>query len=107
MTAVAIFIGFVAFLFWWSWFMGRKAKSADSFFVAGRRCLGSARAAGDSVHAAELPHSGGGFAADRTKSRRQTRSARVGSQLASRDRTLICGVVPAYGRICRRCGLWS
>ncbi len=35
MTAVAIFIGFVAFLFWLSWFLGRKAKSADSFFVAG------------------------------------------------------------------------
>lgn len=33
--AVSIFIGFVVFLLWLSWFLGKKARSADGFFVAG------------------------------------------------------------------------
>ncbi len=35
MTAILIFTVFVAFLFWLSWFLGRKSQSADGFFVAG------------------------------------------------------------------------
>jgi cation/acetate symporter len=35
MTAILIFVGFVLFLLWLSWFLGKKAKSAESFFVAG------------------------------------------------------------------------
>jgi cation/acetate symporter len=33
--AILIFSVFVCFLFWLSWFLGRKAQSADGFFVAG------------------------------------------------------------------------
>jgi cation/acetate symporter len=33
--AIAIFSGFVVFLFWLSWYLGRRSSSADSFFVAG------------------------------------------------------------------------
>jgi len=33
--AILIFSAFVCFLFWLSWFLGRKAQSADGFFVAG------------------------------------------------------------------------
>ncbi|AQT67485.1 Acetate transporter ActP [Anaerohalosphaera lusitana] len=35
MLAIAIFTVFVGFLFWLSWFLGKKAQSADGFFVAG------------------------------------------------------------------------
>jgi cation/acetate symporter len=34
MIAIFIFAGFVAFIFWLSWYLGQKAKSADGFFVA-------------------------------------------------------------------------
>lgn len=33
--AILIFVGFVAFLFGLSWYLGQRAKSADNFFVAG------------------------------------------------------------------------
>jgi cation/acetate symporter len=35
MTAIVIFFTFVAFLFWLSWYLGKKSNSADNFFVAG------------------------------------------------------------------------
>jgi cation/acetate symporter len=35
MMAILIFVGFVGFLFWLSWYLGRKSQSADGFFVAG------------------------------------------------------------------------
>lgn len=35
MIAILIFVAFVVFLFWLSWFLGKKAQSADGFFVAG------------------------------------------------------------------------
>jgi cation/acetate symporter len=35
MTAIIIFGGFVVFLFWLSWYLGRKSQSEDGFFVAG------------------------------------------------------------------------
>jgi cation/acetate symporter len=35
MTAIVIFTGFVAFLFWLSWFLGKRSSSSDGFFVAG------------------------------------------------------------------------
>jgi cation/acetate symporter len=34
MVAVIIFLVFVGFLLWLSWFLGKKAKSADRFFIA-------------------------------------------------------------------------
>ncbi len=35
MIAIVIFFTFVVFLFWLSWYLGRKSQSADNFFVAG------------------------------------------------------------------------
>ncbi|OGI11381.1 MAG: hypothetical protein A2Y40_05905 [Candidatus Margulisbacteria bacterium GWF2_35_9] len=35
MIAITLFVGFVSFLFWLSWFLGKKSNSADGFFVAG------------------------------------------------------------------------
>ncbi len=35
MLAIFIFTGFVGLIFWLSWFFGKKASSADGFFVAG------------------------------------------------------------------------
>ena len=35
MTAIIIFVGFVVFLFWLSYFIGKKTKTESGFFVAG------------------------------------------------------------------------
>ncbi len=35
MTAIIIFVGFVAFLFWLSYFIGKKTRTESGFFVAG------------------------------------------------------------------------